>query len=137
MNKELKNELTEIAPVLSSIPKKELELPAAYFDSFSDRMMARIKDEKVEPEPKIIRFKQWSSYLAAAMVFVVMGISIYIFKIQNENTDETLNIEEYYLTEIDENVLMEYTSNTATEETQNDEDIYQQYLDEHIILEEL
>ncbi len=137
MNKELKDELNEIAPRLSNIPKKELEAPSAYFDSFSDRMMARIKNEKIEPDTKVIQLKQWSKYLAAAMVFVVMGVSIYIFKIQNEKKEEILNIDEYYLTEIDESVLIEYTTNTTNEETQTEEELYQQYLDEQTIIEEL
>jgi|688.fasta_scaffold650243_2 hypothetical protein len=137
MNKELKDELIELAPVLSKLPKKELEVPEGYFDSFSSKMMARIKYKNIEPNTIAIPLKKWSNFLAAAIVFVVMGISIYIFKIQTQNTDESITIDEYYLTEIDESVLMEFTTNTANEETQTEEELYQQYLDEHTIIEEL
>jgi hypothetical protein len=137
MNKELKQELEELAPMLSSLPKKEIEAPEAYFNTFSSRVMDRIKNENITQDAKIIRFKHWKKYLAAAMVLLSVGISIYIFEIQKDGSTDNTNLEDLYLAELDESTIVEFTNTVQSEELKNDIDIYQQYLDEQSIIEEL
>jgi hypothetical protein len=137
MNKELKQELEEIAPLLSSLPKKEIEAPEAYFNTFSSRVMDRIKNENIAHDAKIIRFNHWKKYLAAAMVLLSVGISFYIFEIQNDATNDPSNMEDLYLAELDESTIIEFTNTVQSEDLKNDIDIYQQYLDEQSIIEEL
>lgn len=137
MNEELKKELEEISPLLSNIPKEDIKAPEGYFDSFSSRVMARIHTEQIKQEPKIISIYNWKKYLVAAMLFVFMGLSVYIYKAQENNKVENISIEDFYLSELDESTIIEYTNNLATEEPKNEVDVYQQYLDEQTLIEEL
>ncbi len=137
MNKELKDELNELAPMLSKLPKKELEAPEGYFESFSSRMMARIEHEKIQPDAKTIPLYSIKKYLAAASIFIFMSISLYLYKTQYNTQIEDTPLEEIYVTEFDESTLIEYTQTTYVEESKNETDVYQQYLDEETIIEEL
>lgn len=137
MNKELKDEISEFAPMLSSLPKKELEAPEGYFDSFSSRMMARIEHEKIQPDAKTIPLYAIKKYLAAASIFIFMGISFYLYKSQQNIQTEDIPLEEIYVSELDENTLIEYTQISNVDEVKNETDVYQQYLDEETIIEEL
>lgn len=137
MNEELKKEIEELSPLLSNIHKEDIKAPEGYFDSFSSRVMTRIHTEPIKQEPKIISIHNWKKYLVAAMLFVFMGLSVYIYKAQENNKVENISIEDFYLSELDESTIIEYTNNLPTEESKNEVDVYQQYLDEQTIIEEL
>lgn len=145
MNKDLHKELEEIAPMLSKLPKENIEAPEGYFESFSDRMLARVKTERIEPSKSIVRpIQRYSKYLAAAMVLVFMGLSIYIFKIKqttiiNNVAVTSLTEEDIYLEELDEASLIEYANLNSNNkvEVKTDVDEYQNYIDEQTIIEEL
>ncbi len=145
MNNDLQKELNEISPMLANLPKETIEAPEGYFDSFSDRMLARIKAEQTEPSKSIVRpIQKYTKYMAAAMVLVFMGLSISIFKIKQTNifntssANNTLTVEDIYVEEIDEATLVEYANtNNVKVEIKADVDEYQNYIDEQTIIEEL
>lgn len=138
MMKDLQDDITKIAPTLSKLDKTKIEAPEGYFDTFSDRMLNRIKSENIQPEPKIFTLTKFSKYIAAASIFLVLGVSIYIFKIQFKSaTVKENSIEDIYLSEIDESTLIDYhtTVNNVDEGLNLDE--YQNYLDEQSLIEHL
>jgi len=144
MNKELKKELEEIAPMLSNLPKNDLKAPEGYFSSFSDRMLDRIKAEESQPSKSLVfPITNFTKYLAAAVVLFFMGLSIYIFKINNEvkmnsTTEQAMSTEDIYLSEIDEATLVEFTANDNIKiDVKSNIDEYQEYIDEETIIEEL
>lgn len=144
MNQDLQKELEEISPMLAKLPKESFEAPEGYFESFSDRMLARVKTEQSAPSKSIVRpIQKYTKYMAAAMILVFMGLSIFIFKIKQTNSAiKTANInlttEDIYLEEIDEATLVEFANtNTSKVEIKADVDEYQNYIDEETIIEEL
>lgn len=138
MMQDLHDDIHQIAPTLAKLEKTKIEAPEGYFDTFSERMLNRIKSENIKPEPKIFAFNKLSKYFAAASIFIVLGVSIYIFKIQHQTASvKESSIEDIYLSEIDESTLIDYhtTVNNVDEGLNFDE--YQNYLDEQSLIEHL
>ncbi len=145
MNNELKKELEEIAPSLANIPKEDIQAPEGYFDSFEKRMMAKIKAENIEPENIIPLFpskRNWSNYIAAAVILFFIGFSIVLYKINQESAtntsiNTTASIEDIYLSEIDEESIIEYTNTHSQTNNTSEIELYQSYIDEETIIEQL
>lgn len=145
MDKELQKELEEISSVLSSLPKETIEAPEGYFESFSDRMLVRIKTEQQSSAKSIVRpIQKYTKYLVAAMILVFMGLSIYLFQVKQTTTINNvavtiLNEEDIYLEELDEASLIEYVNLNSNNkvDVKADVDEYQNYIDEQTIIEEL
>lgn len=142
MNEELKKELTEIAPSLSKLHKEHIEAPEGYFNTFSSRLLDRIATEQVAPEKHLVlQMLPWKKYLVAASVFVFMGLSMFIFKLNHtnkslSNSTASQSMDDVYLSEIDEATIIEYSSSNTKDE-KNDIDVYQSYIDEQSIIDEL
>ena len=118
MNEELNKELEELAPSLSKLTKEHFDAPEGYFNTFSGRLLDRIKNEQVAPQtPTIISIVPWKKYLMAASVFIFMGTSMYIFKLNNTNQYQSKELQnqsmiDVYLSEIDEATLIEFTKSS-------------------------
>ena len=142
MNKELHKEIEEISPLLANIPKEDIRVPEGYFDTFSSRMLDRVKEEDLNaPKSKVLSIYQYTKYLAAAVVLVFMGISIILFKINhqsnvNTSIDQSVNTEDIYLSELDEASIIEYSSQSI-ENNKSNIDVYQDYIDEETLIEEI
>lgn len=141
MNKELHKEIEEISPLLANIPKEDLSAPVGYFDTFSSRMLDRVKEEHLTaPTTKVLSIYQYTKYLAAAVVLIFMGLSILLIKQNhqssvNMNIDQSINTEDIYLSELDEASIIEYSSQTI--DNKSNIDIYQDYIDEETLIEEI
>ena len=140
MNKELKDEIKETAPLLAKVEAPELSVPDGYFDNFSSKLLKRIKEEEIrsdeKDEVKIVQFLPAKKYLAAAAIFVFMGLSMLLYKMNHLAETNTNDSVEAYVQELDENSIIEYAivnSNDQIEET----DHYHLYLDEESIIEEI
>lgn len=142
MNKELHKEIEEISPLLANIPKEDVSAPAGYFDTFSSRMLDRVNEEGLNaPITKVIAIYKYTKYLAAAVVLVFMGLSILLLKNNHQSnvnitTDQSVNTEDIYLSELDEASIIEYSSQTV-ENTKSNIDVYQDYIDEETLIEEI
>lgn len=142
MNKKLHKEIEEISPLIANIPKEDLSAPVGYFDTFSSRMLDRLKEEGLNtPKTKVLSIYHYTKYLAAAVVLVFMGISIILFKINhqskvNTSINQTVNTEDIYLSELDEASIIEYSSQTI-ENNKSNIDVYQDYIDEETLIEEI
>jgi len=143
MNEELNKELEELAPSLSKLTKEHFDAPEGYFNTFSSRLLDRIKDEQVAPQtPTIISIVPWKKYLMAASVFIFMGTSMYIFKLNHTNQYQSKELQnqsmlDVYLSEIDEATLIEFSKSNNTKDEKSDIDVYQSYIDEQSIIDEL
>ncbi len=143
MNEELNKELEELAPSLSKLTKEHFDAPEGYFNTFSSRLLDRIKNEQVAPQtPTIISIVPWKKYLMAASVFIFMGTSMYIFKLNNTNQYQSKELQnqsmiDVYLSEIDEATLIEFTKSSNNKDEKSDIDVYQSYIDEQSIIDEL
>jgi len=143
MNEELNKELEELAPSLAKLTKEHFDAPEGYFNTFSSRLLDRIKDEQVAPQtPTIISIVPWKKYLMAASVFIFMGTSMYIFKLNHTNQYQSKELQnqsmlDVYLSEIDEATLIEFTKSSNNKDEKSDIDVYQSYIDEQSIIDEL
>lgn len=140
MNKEVKDEIKEIAPLLAKVEAPELSVPDGYFDSFGSKLLKRIKEEEIrsdeKEEVKIVQFLPAKKYLAAAAIFVFMGLSILLYKINHLAETNTNDSVEAYVQELDENSIIEYAIVNTNEQTE-ESDHYHSYLDEESIIEEI
>jgi len=143
MNEELNKELEELAPSLSKLTKEHFDAPEGYFNTFSGRLLDRIKNEQEAPQtPTIISIVPWKKYLMAASVFIFMGTSMYVFKLNHtqvsvSNNADSQSMVDVYLSEIDEATLIEFSNTNNTKDEKSDIDVYQSYIDEQSIIDEL
>lgn len=136
MNKELKDEINELAPLLAKLEAEKPSVPNGYFENFSSKLMQKIKEEESNPELKIISFLPPKKYLAAAAVFIFMGLSMLLYKLEHQQENTTNDSVDAYVQELDENSIIEYAiinTNEQLEET----DHYHSYLDEESLIEEI
>lgn len=140
MNKELKDEIKETAPLLAKVEDPELSVPDGYFDNFGSKLLKRIKEEKIrsdeKQDAKVVQFLPAKKYLATAVIFIFMGLSMLLYKINHQIENTKNDNLDTYVQELDENSIIEYAivnTNEQTEET----DHYHPYLDEESIIEEI
>lgn len=115
------NDLQEIAPVLSKIQKKSIQVPEGYFEQFPDSIMQIVSKEK--------KSMNWFSIAATIAILLTSGV---VFHMLDNTADKTIVETELasdqYLDEIDENVIIEYAT-TIDNKTENTE-LTEEYLNE-------
>lgn len=137
MNKELKDEINELAPLLAKLEAEKPSVPDGYFENFSSKLIHKIKqEEETKPELKIISFLPPKKYLAAAAVFIFMGLSMLLYKLEHQQENTTSDNVDAYVQELDENSIIEYAIINTNDQT-DDNDHYHSYLDEESIIEEI
>ena len=106
------DDLQEIAPILSSLPKKPINAPEGYFDQFPESIMQIIIKEK--------KSNNWLSIAATIAILLASGISLHLLDNKKVNSDvaliEQTSLSDQYLHEIDEEVLVEYASSIETKD---------------------
>lgn len=135
MNYNLQSEdddLQEIAPILSKLPKKSIQAPEGYFEEFPKSIMQVISTEK--------KSMNWFSIAATISILLLSGITFHILdndKVLN-NTNETELVSEQYLQEIDEEIIIEYASTVESKKETTDisEEILNEDYSEFEILEQ-
>jgi len=115
------DDLQEIAPVLSKIQKKSIQVPEGYFEQFPDSIMQIVSKEK--------KSMNWFSIAATIAILLTSGVVFHML----DNTADTTIVEtelasDQYLDEIDENVIIEYAT-TIDNKTENTE-LTEEYLNE-------
>jgi hypothetical protein len=115
------DDLQEIAPVLSKIQKKSIQVPEGYFEQFPDSIMQIVSKEK--------KSMNWFSIAATIAILLTSGV---VFHMLDNTADKTIVETELasdqYLDEIDENVIIEYAT-TIDNKTENTE-LTEEYLNE-------
>lgn len=145
MNKELKRELEEIAPRLANLPKEDIVAPEGYFESFEERLFAKIREDYTVGSKNFPLYPSKNNklrYLAAAVVLFFAGLSVVLYIIKqepsaNNSATASASLEEVYLSEIDEESIIEYANTNTLTNTSSEIELYQPYLDEETIIEQL
>lgn len=117
------DELKEIAPLLSKIPKKVIEAPEGYFEQFPNMIMTELAKEKKD--------FNWLSIAATIVIMLGIGLTLHMLEHQHTNHNnltEKTNITDHYLYEIDESILIEFASTS-------DESVKQSSKVEELIIE--
>lgn len=159
-NKEVREELEDLAPKLAGLPRdKPYEVPGYYFNVIADKALKRAQEEPVAAETIWSRLLgKWSLQWAMAAV-VVMGVTLSAVLLTTENvtpTDnapladmENLNDADFeillagmeneeaglYLT--DDGLIELEASITFVDNSFNTDDLYMYDLDEEIMMEDL
>jgi hypothetical protein len=108
-----------------SLKKQPFTVPEGYFESFSDRLQARIREEKNAPAHvrRIGSFTRFRVAMAAAIIGVALiSYSVLRFAVFNNGPSDQNDMalaEEYYLTE-DDYSLMKYLESGGQEMDDNE-----------------
>ena len=109
------DDLQEIAPILSKIPKRSIQAPDGYFEQFPSSLMEVVSKEK--------KSMNWFGIAATITILLASGVIFHNLDTKSENTVvETEQVSDQYLHEIDEDIIIEYVSaadenNTSAEHT--------------------
>lgn len=99
------DDLQEIAPLLSKIPKKAIQAPEGYFEQFPNMIMSEVAKEKKD--------FNWLSIAATILIMLGIGVTLHLLEHQHtvhNNLTESNIITDHYLYEIDESTLIEFAS---------------------------
>ena len=109
-----------------TLKKQPFSVPDGYFEGFSDRLQARIREEQQKETPvrRITAFTRSRAAMAAAILSVALiSYSILRFAVFNQTPSDQADvalIDEFHLME-DDFYLVEYLE---SEEEMNDEDAF-------------
>lgn len=125
------DDLQEIAPLLSKIPKKSFQVPESYFEEFPNKILSEIAKEKSEIN--------WISI--AATIIIILGIGITLHTIEHQNIEHpkvsaSIDMSDLDLYEIDESLLIEFasTSDESIKQTNTfDEMIIENYSESELL----
>lgn len=119
------DDLQEIAPILSKIPKRSIQAPEGYFEQFPDSIMQIVSKEK--------KSMNWFGIAATITILLATGVVFHMLDNKSETTivESTEQVSDQYLHEIDEEVIIEYVSaiENKTENTESAE-LTDEYLNE-------
>ncbi len=119
------DDLQEIAPILSKIPKRSIQAPEGYFEQFPESIMQIVSKEK--------KSMNWFGIAATITILLATGVVFHMLDNKSETTivESTEQVSDQYLHEIDEEVIIEYVSaiENKTENTESAE-LTDEYLNE-------
>ncbi len=119
------DDLQEIAPILSKIPKRSIQAPEGYFEQFPESIMQIVSKEK--------KSMNWFGIAATITILLTTGVVFHMLDNKSETTivESTEQVSDQYLHEIDEEVIIEYVSaiENKTENTESAE-LTDEYLNE-------
>lgn len=98
------DDLQEIAPILSKIPKRSIQAPEGYFEQFPESMMQIVSKEK--------KSMNWFGIAATITILLASGVVFHMLDNKSEKTivESTEQVSDQYLHEIDEDVIIEYVN---------------------------
>lgn len=97
------DDLQEIAPILSKIPKRSIQAPDGYFEQFPSSLLEVVSKEK--------KSMNWFGIAATITILLASGVIFHNLDTKSENTVvETEQVSDQYLHEIDEDIIIEYVS---------------------------
>lgn len=115
------DDLQEIAPILSKIPKRSIQAPDGYFEQFPSSLMEVVSKEK--------KSMNWFGIAATITILLASGVIFHNLDTKSENTVvETEQVSDQYLHEIDEDIIIEYVS--AADENNASAEYPDEYLNE-------
>ncbi len=119
------DDLQEIAPILSKIPKRSIQAPEGYFEQFPESIMQIVSKEK--------KSMNWFGIAATVVILLASGVVFHMLDNKSETkiVESTEQVSDQYLHEIDEEVIIEYVSaiENNTENTESAE-LTDEYLNE-------
>lgn len=120
------DDLQEIAPILSKIPKRSIQAPDGYFEQFPDSIMKVVSKEKKE--------MNWFSIAATITILLVSGVAFHTLDNKSVNTTvETELVSDQYLHEIDEDVIIEYVSTIDENKELTDEYLNEEFTEYELL----
>ncbi|MDA0974072.1 MAG: hypothetical protein O2867_10110 [Bacteroidetes bacterium] len=100
-----REDITEIAPLLSSIEKRKVEVPEGFLESLEEKIL-----REIQPKARVIAFKPSAFFYMAAGIALVMGL-FWFLRPESNSPEQTVDlnalVSQLSIEEIDSFVMMD------------------------------